>query len=64
MVFALLIRLLSSGIDPNPALRLSPENGNVAFASADMGWCFTLRSFAQLYAETYGNLFTSCIELD
>ncbi|CAG7854174.1 116 kDa U5 small nuclear ribonucleoprotein component AltName: Full=Elongation factor Tu GTP-binding domain protein 2; AltName: Full=U5 snRNP-specific protein, 116 kDa; Short=U5-116 kDa [Serendipita indica DSM 11827] len=43
-----------SGINPDPALRLSPERGNVAFASADMGWCFTLRSFSQLYAEEYG----------
>lgn len=43
-----------SGIDPDPELRLSPENGNVAFASTDMGWCFTLHSFAQMYAETYG----------
>lgn len=33
---------------------MSPENGNVAFASTDMAWCFTLRSFAQMYADTYG----------
>lgn len=45
---------VDSGINPDPALRLSPENGNVAFASADMGWCFTLRSFAQLYSDTFG----------
>ncbi|KAH8998757.1 Calreticulin family-domain-containing protein [Lactarius hatsudake] len=45
-----------SGIDPSPDLRLSPERGNVCFASTDMGWCFTLRSFAQMYAETYGSL--------
>jgi len=44
----------ASAIDPDPALRLSPENGNVAFASTDMNWCFTLRSFAQMYADTYG----------
>jgi|SRR5712675_1855081 len=43
-----------SGIDPSPDLRLSPERGNVCFASTDMGWCFSLRSFAQMYAETYG----------
>lgn len=43
-----------SGINPDPSLRLSPETGNVAFASSDMGWCFTLRSFAQLYADTHG----------
>ncbi|KAH9982276.1 Calreticulin family-domain-containing protein [Lactifluus volemus] len=45
-----------SGIDPSPDLRLSPDRGNVCFASTDMGWCFTLRSFAQMYAETYGSL--------
>jgi U5 small nuclear ribonucleoprotein component len=47
-------RHVISGIDPDPELRLSPENGNVAFASTDMGWCFTLRSFAEMYAERYG----------
>jgi 116 kDa U5 small nuclear ribonucleoprotein component len=46
-----------SSIDTNPDLRLSPENGNVAFASTDMHWCFTLRSFAQMYAEAYGKPF-------
>nr|GAT59805.1 predicted protein [Mycena chlorophos] len=45
-----------ASIDPDPELRLSPENGNVAFASTDMTWCFTLRSFAQMYADTYGSL--------
>ncbi|KAF9072709.1 u5 small nuclear ribonucleoprotein component [Rhodocollybia butyracea] len=44
------------GIDPDPELRLSPELGNVAFASTDMNWCFTLRSFAQLYADSYGKV--------
>lgn len=44
----------ASSIDPDPALRLSPELGNVAFASTDMNWCFTLRSFAKMYADTYG----------
>ncbi|KAF9225317.1 Calreticulin-domain-containing protein [Gyrodon lividus] len=48
------INTFISGIDPNPELRLSPENGNVAFGSTDMAWCFTLRSFAQMYADTYG----------
>lgn len=43
-----------SGINPDPELRLSPEKGNVAFASTDMNWCFTLRSFAQMYADTFG----------
>ncbi|KAJ3536984.1 hypothetical protein NM688_g6759 [Phlebia brevispora] len=47
------VNSIISGINPDPELRLSPENGNVAFASADMHWCFTLRSFAQMYADTY-----------
>lgn len=46
--------LTHSGIDPDPELRLSPERGNVAFASTDMSWCFTLSSFAQMYADTFG----------
>lgn len=33
--------------------RLSPEKGNVAFASSSTGWCFTLLSFAKMYAESY-----------
>ncbi|KAL2005003.1 hypothetical protein VTN00DRAFT_2853 [Thermoascus crustaceus] len=36
--------------------RLSPEKGNVAFACTSMGWCFTLQSFARMYAETYPKL--------
>ncbi|ETW08353.1 hypothetical protein H310_00951 [Aphanomyces invadans] len=31
--------------------RLSPELGNVLFASAQHGWCFSLESFSQLYAQ-------------
>jgi U5 small nuclear ribonucleoprotein component len=33
--------------------RLSPEKGNVLFASTEMGWCFTLQSFARMYVDTY-----------
>ncbi|KAK9779635.1 putative 116 kDa U5 small nuclear ribonucleoprotein component [Seiridium cardinale] len=33
--------------------RLSPERGNVLFACTEMGWCFTLQSFAKMYAESY-----------
>jgi len=36
--------------------RLSPEKGNVAFASSSMNWCFTLPSFAQMYTDTYPRL--------
>ncbi|SJX63094.1 probable ribosomal elongation factor EF-2 [Sporisorium reilianum f. sp. reilianum] len=43
-----------ASFDANPALQLGPEHGNVVFASTQMGYCFTLRSFAKLYAETYG----------
>lgn len=39
--------------------RLSPEKENVAFACSSMGWCFTLSSFAKMYAETYPRLATS-----
>ena len=31
--------------------KLSPERGNVAFASAQHGWLFTLPSFAQVYVD-------------
>lgn len=50
------INTFISGINPDPELRLSPERGNVAFGSTDMNWCFTLRSFAQMYAVSYGSL--------
>lgn len=33
--------------------RVSPEKGNVLFACTSMGWCFTLRSFAQMYADNH-----------
>ncbi|KAJ3086678.1 U5 small nuclear ribonucleoprotein component [Quaeritorhiza haematococci] len=39
-------------------LRVSPELGNVVFASSQTGWCFTLKSFAQMYAENYENFDT------
>ncbi|KAJ2917822.1 hypothetical protein MD484_g2581, partial [Candolleomyces efflorescens] len=48
------INTFISGIDPDPELRLSPERGNVAFASTDMCYCFTLHSFATMYASSYG----------
>merc|ERR1712013_586112 len=35
---------------------LSPLAGNVCFASSQYGACFTLKSFASLYNETYGNI--------
>lgn len=36
--------------------RLSPEKGNVGFASSSMNWCFTLQSFARMYADNYPSL--------
>ncbi|KAL2914439.1 U5 small nuclear ribonucleoprotein component [Polyrhizophydium stewartii] len=39
--------------------RLSPELGNVCFASSLMGWCFSLKSFAKMYAETSEEAFDS-----
>lgn len=53
-VFNILLSKLFSSVNPDPELRVSPERGNVAFASTDMAWCFTLQSFAQMYADTYG----------
>jgi 116 kDa U5 small nuclear ribonucleoprotein component len=38
--------------------RLSPEKGNVLFACSSMGWCFTLQSFARMYADTYPGINT------
>jgi hypothetical protein len=37
-------------------LRLSPERGNVCFASTLLGWSFTIKSFAKLYYETHGEV--------
>ncbi|KAF2675426.1 U5 small nuclear ribonucleoprotein component [Microthyrium microscopicum] len=39
--------------------RVSPEKGNVAFACSTLGWCFTLQSFAKMYAQTYPSLSAS-----
>ena len=49
------VNTVISAIDPNPALRVSPELGNVAFASTQMGWCFTLKSFARMYQDAFGS---------
>lgn len=35
--------------------RVSPELGNVAFASSLHGWVFTLPSFAKIYSDYHGN---------
>ena len=36
--------------------RLSPERGNVAFASTQMDWVFTLPSFAKMYSDSYDGI--------
>ncbi|KAJ2359477.1 hypothetical protein GGF43_000096 [Coemansia sp. RSA 2618] len=35
------------------SMRVSPELGNVCFASASFGWCFSLESFASQYVDTW-----------
>lgn len=44
-----------ASVDPSEKYRLSPERGNVAFASTQMGWCFTLETMSRMYADTYGS---------
>ncbi|KAJ2685567.1 hypothetical protein IWW39_004193 [Coemansia spiralis] len=36
-----------------PSMCLSPELGNVCFASASFGWCFSLLSFAKRYVDEW-----------
>lgn len=38
--------------------RISPEKGNVLFACTDLGFCFTLPSFAKMYTDVYGDIST------
>jgi U5 small nuclear ribonucleoprotein component len=40
-------------IQPSSPSRLSPERGNVLFASAEMEWCFTLKSFSVMYQQAF-----------
>ncbi|MDR3736747.1 MAG: 116 kDa U5 small nuclear ribonucleoprotein component [Acidobacteriaceae bacterium] len=40
----------NTGIEPK---RLSPTEGNVIFATSEFGGCFSLESYARLYAETH-----------
>ncbi|WRT67687.1 uncharacterized protein IL334_004659 [Kwoniella shivajii] len=49
------VNSIIASIDPDDSYRLSPERGNVAFASTQMGWCFTLRTFAAMYSDTFGS---------
>ncbi|KAJ2491102.1 hypothetical protein IWW37_002555 [Coemansia sp. RSA 2050] len=36
-----------------PSMCLSPELGNVCFASTSFGWCFSLQSFAKRYVDEW-----------
>ncbi|KAI9324575.1 hypothetical protein BDR26DRAFT_844994 [Obelidium mucronatum] len=38
-------------------MRVSPELGNVCFASSQMGWSFSLRSFAKIYSDNHDSPF-------
>jgi len=50
-----LIHTSAATLSPDqPVKRLSPELGNVCFASAQHGWIFSLQSYAKLYADYYG----------
>ena len=42
---------------PTLISQLSPERGNVCFASAVHGWCFSLSSFAKIYTDYHGSGF-------
>eukprot|EP00613_Pedinella_sp_CCMP2098_P038485 CAMPEP_0171804652 /NCGR_PEP_ID=MMETSP0991-20121206/74235_1 /TAXON_ID=483369 /ORGANISM="non described non described, Strain CCMP2098" /LENGTH=997 /DNA_ID=CAMNT_0012417059 /DNA_START=82 /DNA_END=3073 /DNA_ORIENTATION=- len=44
----------SSPVDASCPPRCSPERGNVCFASAAHGWCFSLTSFAKIYTDYHG----------
>ncbi|KAK9352336.1 P-loop containing nucleoside triphosphate hydrolase protein [Lipomyces doorenjongii] len=41
---------------PASDIWLSPEKGNVCFASTSLGFCFSLKSFAQMYSAVYGGV--------
>lgn len=46
--------LLSIHSDKEEGSIVSPLLGNVCFASSQYGFCFTLKSFARIYAESFG----------
>ncbi|KAI8924407.1 P-loop containing nucleoside triphosphate hydrolase protein [Entophlyctis helioformis] len=51
------IEEVNSLLAPISDTRLSPELGNVCFASSMMGWCFTLSSFAKMYTQNAAQSF-------
>lgn len=42
--------------DKGEEIYVSPIRGNVCFASSQFSLCFTLKSFASMYAEVYGDI--------
>lgn len=48
------IAVASAGAAPGKDREVDPVKGNVTFSAALYGWSFTLRSFAQLYADIWG----------
>ncbi|KAG0140391.1 hypothetical protein CROQUDRAFT_136726 [Cronartium quercuum f. sp. fusiforme G11] len=47
------VNTIISSVNLDPKFRVSPELGNVGFASTEMGWCFSLTSFAKMYRDTF-----------
>jgi U5 small nuclear ribonucleoprotein component len=47
------VNTIIRSIPGGDAIRLSPDLGNVCFASSQTGWIFSLDSFAKLYADAY-----------
>jgi len=45
-----------SGDDPDSCMHMSPVKGNVCFASSQYSLCFSLKSFATMYAQMYGDV--------
>ncbi|EFA79966.1 U5 small nuclear ribonucleoprotein subunit [Heterostelium album PN500] len=50
-------QILDKASHGSQSIRVSPEAGNVLFASSEMGWCFTLSSFAKIYSVSFGGGF-------
>ncbi|KAH3767175.1 110 kDa U5 small nuclear ribonucleoprotein component CLO [Pelomyxa schiedti] len=46
-------QLVESNAQGGERVRVSPELGNVMFASSIFGFCFSLQTFAQMYTEQY-----------
>ena len=53
-VIATINEVLATAADAAATRRVSPELGNVCFASGLHGWSFTLSSFADLYFRSHG----------